>query len=123
MRCVVFGRSNYGRLIFDLLQQTKIQAGVDYKKISMIFGDISLCRCPLDEIFVIPKSPPKVPFKKAPAEIYQRYAGETSKAHNRRVRENFYGGDVQTCKLVPRRQKRRLSTRSSTATANKDGLK
>ena len=173
MRCVLFGRLNSGKLIFDLLQHTKIQAGVeltayfeliekskprafkfhhavnqvhdelfleeisainfepdsfdkiyivgadfewrqkfldagvDYKKISMTYGDVSLCRCPLDEIFIIPKVQPQVPFKKSPAEIYQRYVGETSKAHGRRVRENFfekycrgegldvgYGGDV-----------------------------
>lgn len=29
MRCIVLGRSNYGKLVFDLLQQTSIQAGVE----------------------------------------------------------------------------------------------
>ena len=156
MRCVIFGRSNHGRLIFELLQRTKIQsgveltayfdlventkttaykfyhaanqihdelfieeissldlvpskfdkiyicgadfelrqqfleAGVDCKKIAMIYGDITQCRCPLDEIFIIPKNPPQVPFKKGSAEIYQHYVGETAKSHNRRVRENFF---------------------------------
>ena len=173
MRCVIFARSNFGKLLFDLLQHTRIQAGVeltayleqpenskfalykfhhdvnqihdeflleevsnvginpdkfdkfyivgsdfelreqllssgvDYKKISMCYGDINICRCPLDEIFIIPKTPPQVPFKKGPAEIYRQYDGETSKAHDRRVREGFfekyckgegldvgYGGDI-----------------------------
>ncbi|MBR4642359.1 MAG: class I SAM-dependent methyltransferase [Selenomonadaceae bacterium] len=74
---------------FDLRQQF-LEAGVDYKKIFMCYGDINICRCPLDDIFVIPKAEPQVPFKKAPAEIYQQYAGETAKAHNRRLREGFF---------------------------------
>ena len=173
MRCIVLGRANGGKLIFELLQHNKIQAGVeltayfelienskakiykfyhtvnqihdellfeevsaiqigqssfdkiyiigadfelrqqfldsgvDYKKISMTYGDISQCQCPLDEIFIIPKNPPQVPFKKAPAEIYRQYAGETTKSHDRREREGFfdkyckgegldvgYGGDI-----------------------------
>ena len=173
MRCVVFGCSKYGKVVAELLRQTRIQSGieltayfelvedskwtmykfhhavnqihdefspeeipaldfepskfdkfyivgsdfdlrqsffdlgVDYRKISMTYGDIAMCCCPLDEIFIIPKTPPQVPFKKGPAEIYQRYAGETSRAHGRREREGFfekycrgegldvgYGGDV-----------------------------
>ena len=155
MRCVIFARSHFGKLLSDLLTSAKIQsgveltayfellenaatvlykarhgvnqssavefekissveiapnkfdkfyicgedfelrqqlfaAGVDYKKISMCYGEIAQCHCPLDEIFIIPKSAPQVPFKKAPAEIYQRYIGETAKAHDRRVRENFF---------------------------------
>lgn len=57
-------------MIFDLLHRTRIQAGVDCKKIAMCFGDIVQCRCPLNEIFVIPKTPPQVPFKEGAAEIY-----------------------------------------------------
>ena len=98
----IFGRS------FGLRQQL-LNMGVDCKKISMCYGDIFTCQSPLDEIFVIEKKPPEVPFKKVPAEIYKHYEGETSRAHNRRVREGFfekyckgegldvgYGGDVIT---------------------------
>ena len=74
---------------FDLRQQF-LDAGVDYKKISMCYGDINICRCPLDDIFIIPKAAPQVPFKKGPAEIYQQYFGETTKSHDRRVREGFF---------------------------------
>ena len=83
--------------------------GVDYRNIDMIYGDVSMCHCPLDKIFVIPKRPPEVPFKKAPAEIYRHYEGETTRAHSRREREGFfekycrgegldvgYGGDIIT---------------------------
>ena len=89
------------------LRQQLFDMGIDYKKISMCYGDIINCQCPLDEIFVIPKKPPEVPFKKVPVEIYKKYTGETSRAHNRRLREGFfkkycngegldigYGGDV-----------------------------
>lgn len=74
---------------FDLRQQL-FKMGVEYKKISMCYGDIIHCHCPLDEIFVIPKAQPEVPFKKGPAEIYQNYTGETAKSHARRVREKFF---------------------------------
>ena len=74
---------------FNLRQQL-MNGGFDYKKISMCYGDIVNCHSPLDEIFIIPKRPPEVPFKKCPAEIYQNYAGETAKSHNRRVREKFF---------------------------------
>lgn len=77
MRCLAFGRSKFGKLLSEL-------------KVAMCYGDIVHCHCPLDEIFVIPKAAPKVPFKKGPAEIYQRYVGETAKAHNRRVRKGGY---------------------------------
>ena len=158
MRCAVFARSILGKLLFDLLQYTRIQsgveltayfdliensnttsyrlhhdvnqihaeltldmnkvatielnpdkcdkfyiigadfelreqlfkAGIDYKKISMCYGDITQCHCPLDEIFVIPKDAPKVSFKKEPATIYRHYVGETAKAHDRREREGFF---------------------------------
>lgn len=89
------------------LRQELLNIGVDYKKISMCYGDILNCHCPLDEIFVIPKLQPQVPFKKVPAEIYRHYAGETTKSFARRMRENFfdkycngegldvgYGGDI-----------------------------
>ena len=91
------------------LRQKLLDNGVDYRKISMCYGDVLSCQCPLDEIFVIPKNPPEVTFKKAPAEIYRKFAGETFKSHNRRVREGFfekycngegldigYGGDIIT---------------------------
>lgn len=91
------------------LRQQLLNSGVDYQKISMVYGEILNCHCPLDEIFVIPKKPPEVPFKKMPAEIYQHYEGETTKSHNRRIREGFfekycngegfdigYGGDIIT---------------------------
>ena len=91
---------------FELRQQL-FDMGVDYKKISMCYGDIMHCHCPLDEIFVIPKAQPEVPFKKGPAEIYMNRKGETFKTHERRVREKFfekycqgegldigYGGDI-----------------------------
>ena len=74
---------------FELRQQL-LDGGVDYKKISMCYGDIIHCRCPLDDIFVIPKVAPEVPFKKGPAEIYKHYVGGTAKAHDRRVREGFF---------------------------------
>ena len=89
------------------LRQGLLNSGVDYKKISMCYGDILNYHCPLDEIFVIRKNPPQVPFKKAPAEIYRHYAGETTKSQERRIREKFfekycngegldigYGGDI-----------------------------
>lgn len=95
--------SNFG------LRGLLVQNGFDYKNISMCYGDIFLCRCPLDDVFIIPKTKPKVPFEKKPAEIYQHYEGETSRAHDRRAREGFfdkycqgegldvgYGGDVIT---------------------------
>ena len=72
------------------LRQQFLDAGVDYKKISMCYGDVWQCRCPLDEIFVIPKIKPPVPFKKGPADIFRHYVGETAKAHERRKRENFF---------------------------------
>ncbi|MBQ6298418.1 MAG: class I SAM-dependent methyltransferase [Selenomonadaceae bacterium] len=109
---------------FELRQQL-LDLGIDHKKISMTYGmwkqffdggnsyfsvtadPIFKCHCPLDEIFILPKLPPEVPFQKAPAEIYREYAGETAKAHDRRVREGFfdkyckgegldvgYGGDI-----------------------------
>lgn len=156
MRCTVFARSVHGKLLFDLLQYTRIQSGieltsyfdlienskttsyrfhhdvnqihaeptldkvvaielnpnkydkfyivgadfelreqlfasgVDYKKIFMCYGDIAQCHCPLDEIFIIPKAAPKVPFKKEPATIYRHYVGETARAHDRREREGFF---------------------------------
>ena len=74
---------------FDLRQQL-FNIGVDYKKISMCYGDIIHCHCPLDEIFVIPKVQPEVKFKKCPAEIYKNYIGETAKSHNRRISEGFF---------------------------------
>ena len=74
---------------FNLRQQL-FGMGVDYKNISMCYGNIIHCHCPLDEIFVIPKAKAKVPFKKGPAEIYQNYTGETAKSHDRRVREKFF---------------------------------
>ena len=74
---------------FDLRQQL-LNGGVDHKKISMCYGDITVCHCPLDEIFIIPKKAPAVPFKKGAAEIYQHYVGETAKAHDRRKREGFF---------------------------------
>ncbi len=86
-----------------------VENGFDYKNISMCYGDIFLCRCPLDDVFIIPKAKPQVPFAKKPAEIYQHYEGETSRAHARRAHEGFfdkycqgegldvgYGGDVIT---------------------------
>ena len=72
------------------LRQELFNIGVNYKKISMCYGDIVHCHCPLDEIFIIPKRQPEIPFKKGPAEIYQRYVGETAKSHDRRVREGFF---------------------------------
>lgn len=156
MRCIIFARTGYGQLLVNLLQQTKIQAGIEltgyfelienqkmttykfhhdanlvqkelivaevsdvrfeqdkfdrfyiigadfelrkqlldggvnYKKISMCYGDIIHCYCPLDEIFVIPKVAPEVPFKKGAAEIYTHYVGETAKSHDRRIREGFF---------------------------------
>ena len=156
MRCTVFARSAYGKLLFELLQYTRIQsgveltayfelienttvtayklhhnvnqihteltvdkvvaielnpykcdkfyiigadfelreqlfkAGVDYKSVVMCYGDIAQCHCPLDELFVIPKTAPKVPFKKESAEIYMQRVGETAKAHARREREGFF---------------------------------
>ena len=75
---------------FDLRQQF-LDAGVDYKKISMCYGDIHICCCPLDDIFVMHKDEPQVPFKKEPAKIYPLgYESETAKAHDRRVREGFF---------------------------------
>lgn len=74
---------------FDLRQQF-LDAGVDYKKISMCYGNINMCHCPLDDIFIIPKVAPQIPFKKGSAEIYQNYVDETAKSHNRRVREGFF---------------------------------
>ncbi len=95
--------SNFG------LRQQLFDMGFDYKNVVMCYGDIWLCRCPLDEIFIIHKKKPEVPFEKKPAEIYQHYEGETTRAHARREREGFfdkycqgegldvgYGGDVIT---------------------------
>lgn len=92
--------------LFHLRDQF-LNKGVDYKKISMCYGDFLTCHSPLDEIFIINKKPPEIPFKKVPAEIYRQYEGETFRAHNRRLREGFfdkychgegldvgYGGDV-----------------------------
>lgn len=159
MRCVAFGRGEFGKLLFELISAVKLQpdvelvaffeldldgnskpkiykcrrsfnqtadedlvveevpsvaidlktfdkffifgwdfelreqfhsAGVDYKKIFVCFGDFTQCRSPLDEIFVMPKMSPQVPFKKGPAEIYRNYVGETAKAHDRRAREGFF---------------------------------
>ncbi|MBR1646294.1 MAG: class I SAM-dependent methyltransferase [Selenomonadaceae bacterium] len=74
---------------YDLREQFHA-AGIDYKKIAVCYGAIFYCCSPLDEIFVMPKSKPDVPFKKAPAEIYQHYVGETAKSHDRRQREGFF---------------------------------
>lgn len=91
------------------LRKELMNNGFDHKNISMCYGDISTCHCPLDEVFIIPKSKPEIPFEKKPAEIYQHYEGETSRSHARRKREGFfekycrgegldigYGGDILT---------------------------
>lgn len=90
------------------MREKFIGMGIDYKKIIVCFGAIFKCTSPLDEIFILPKTAPEVPFKKGPAEIYQKRPwGETAKAHDRREREGFfdkyckgegldvgYGGDI-----------------------------
>lgn len=65
--------------------------GIPKDKIIFSYSHYSLgvSYSPVEEFFIIPLKD-IVPFKKGPAEIYSDYIGETSKSHDRRVREGFF---------------------------------
>lgn len=94
--------------IWDVKAQV-MAMGIPVEKIVLGLGWSAVDYWPepsLDMIFEIEKHA-FIPFTKAPADIYRHYVGETTLAHNRREREDFfdkycqgewldvgYGGDI-----------------------------
>ncbi|MBQ9479750.1 MAG: hypothetical protein IJU71_09385, partial [Selenomonadaceae bacterium] len=95
--------SNFGfrKQLFD--------RGFSHHQIEMCYGDVLICRCPLDEVFIIGKYVPTDRFTKKPPKLPRFVPGETARARARREREGFfdkyckgegidigYGGDILT---------------------------
>lgn len=80
-----------GWALNEIVEQL-INMGVPQSK--MVFShDPSIaryCTCALDDFFVIPKVPYDVRFSKNTVTLRDECFGETSKAHDRRVREGFF---------------------------------
>ena len=91
------------------LRKQLFDRGFAYNQIEMCYGNILMCRCPLDDVFIIQKRQPEEPFERKHIAVKNSGFGETGRARARRLREGFfdkyckgegidigYGGDILT---------------------------